>query len=186
MKFKFEKLGGGEYRAINKDNHQEHMIRWFIRRDLPEVVDIEELSYEDGCWSEDDFRSTLIRRSCVGMVSEKDKRVTGYIVYELYKRKLNILNLAVNPDDRRNAFATSLIEFLKFKNRKQKRKEINMDIRETNLPAQLFCRSQDFRAVNVLRGWYEDTGEDAYEMQCRLDKPQSLYVPANRISKYFA
>jgi len=42
-----------------------------------------------------------------------------------------------------------------------------LEIRETNLSAQLFFRALGFRAVSVLRDFYEDTPEDAYLMQYR-------------------
>jgi ribosomal-protein-alanine N-acetyltransferase len=37
-------------------------------------------------------------------------------------------------------------------------------VRETNLPAQLFFRSLGFRAISVLKDFYQDTTEDAYLM----------------------
>jgi ribosomal-protein-alanine N-acetyltransferase len=42
-----------------------------------------------------------------------------------------------------------------------------LEIRETNLPAQLFFRDIGFRAISLLRDFYEDTTEDAYLMQYR-------------------
>ena len=42
-----------------------------------------------------------------------------------------------------------------------------LEVRETNLAAQLFFRSLSFRAVNVLHDFYDDTTEDAYVMQYR-------------------
>lgn len=57
--------------------------------------------------------------------------------------------------------------------------------RESNLPAQQFFKDRDFSAVDVLRGHYDDTAEDAYLMQYSLDA-QSTYVPKNRISEYDA
>jgi ribosomal-protein-alanine N-acetyltransferase len=48
-----------------------------------------------------------------------------------------------------------------------RRSRIMLEIRETNLPAQLFFRTLGFRAVSVLRQFYEDTPEDAYLMQYR-------------------
>ncbi len=50
---------------------------------------------------------------------------------------------------------------------RQRRTRITLEVRETNLAAQLFFRTQGFRAVNVLRNYYEDTPEDAYLMQYR-------------------
>jgi ribosomal-protein-alanine N-acetyltransferase len=42
-----------------------------------------------------------------------------------------------------------------------------LEVRETNLDAQLFFRSMGFKAITVLHEFYEDTPEDAYLMQFR-------------------
>ena len=55
---------------------------------------------------------------------------------------------------------------------------------ETNLPAQLFFKSVGFRAVSVLRKFYEDTPEDAYLMQfCCEPQEADLILPMNRIDR---
>ena len=43
-------------------------------------------------------------------------------------------------------------------------------VRETNLTAQYFYRAQGFRATEVAREHFGDTGEDAYLMQYLLDE----------------
>jgi [ribosomal protein S18]-alanine N-acetyltransferase len=48
-----------------------------------------------------------------------------------------------------------------------RRSRVMLEVRETNLSAQLFFRTLGFRAVSVLRDYYEDTPEDAYVMQYR-------------------
>ena len=69
----------------------------------------------------------------------------------------------------------------------QRRKEIVLEVRETNLDAQMFFKNQDFRAVTVLRNHYDDTAEDAYYMLYRLASEKSLpFVPRNRISEFDA
>ena len=50
-----------------------------------------------------------------------------------------------------------------------------LEVRETNLAAQLFFRGQGFRAVSVLREFYDDTPEDAYLMQYRY-RPAEVEV----------
>jgi ribosomal-protein-alanine N-acetyltransferase len=59
-------------------------------------------------------------------------------------------------------------------------------VRETNLTAQLFFRSQGFKAVRVLRSYYEDSGEDAFLMQYRLadDTGEDVDDAVNRIAQY--
>ena len=51
----------------------------------------------------------------------------------------------------------------------QRRNRIVVEVRETNLAAQLFFRELGFRAVDILRDYYtSDTGkEDAYLMISR-------------------
>ena len=67
-----------------------------------------------------------------------------------------------------------------------RRTRITLEVRETNLAAQLFFRAQGFRAVRVLRGFYEDSGEDAFLMQYRFgdDTGDEIDEPVNRIAQY--
>ena len=141
-------------------------IRWMIRRDMPEVLDIENRSFEFS-WTEEDFIRCLRQRNCIGMVAEHDERVVGFMIYELHKNRLHILNFAVHSDFRRRGVATGMIRKLVGKLSPQRRNRILLEIRETNLAAQLFFREAGFRAISVLREFYEDTPEDAYLMQYR-------------------
>lgn len=141
-------------------------IRWMIRRDMPEVLEIEERSFEFA-WTEEDFIRCLRQRNCIGMVAEHDERVVGFMIYELHKNRLHILNFAVHPEFRRRGVAGSMIRKLIGKLSPQRRNRILLEIRETNLAAQLFFREAGFRAISVLREFYEDTPEDAYLMQYR-------------------
>ena len=62
-------------------------IRWMIRRDMPEVLDIESRSF-DGPWSEEDFMRSLRQRNCIGMVAEHDDCIVGFMIYELHKTRM--------------------------------------------------------------------------------------------------
>ncbi|MCC7087411.1 MAG: ribosomal protein S18-alanine N-acetyltransferase [Pirellulales bacterium] len=137
-----------------------------IRRDMADVLAIESDSFEFP-WCEDDFLRCLRQRNCIGMVAEQDDRVVGFMIYELHKSRLHILNFAVGARDRRSGVATEMVNKLIGKLSAQRRNRILLEIRETNLAAQLFFRSAGFKAVSVLRGFYEDTPEDAYLMQYR-------------------
>jgi [ribosomal protein S18]-alanine N-acetyltransferase len=58
-----------------------------------------------------------------------------------------------------------------------------LEVRETNLAAQLFFRENDFRAVSVLRSFYADTPEDAYLMQYRYRPERVAAQVGNRITR---
>ncbi|MDG2382005.1 MAG: ribosomal protein S18-alanine N-acetyltransferase [Pirellulaceae bacterium] len=158
-------------------------IRWMIRRDMPEILEIENRSFEFP-WSEEDFIRCLRQRNCIGMVAERDERIVGFMIYELHKTRLHVLNFAVHGDFRRKGVGGQMTHKLVGKLSHQRRTRILLEIRETNLDAQLFFRSCGFRAVSVLRDFYEDTTEDAYLMESRY-KPtlHEALQPVNRISR---
>ena len=157
-------------------------IRWMIRRDMAEVIAIENESFEFP-WSEDDFVRCLRQRNCIGMVAEMDDQVVGFMIYELHKNRLHILNFAVADRYRRMGIGTQMVAKLAGKLSDQRRNRILLEIRETNLPAQLFFRENGFRAVSVLHQFYEDTPEDAYLMQFRHASEMPDIIPFNRIAR---
>ncbi len=158
-------------------------IRWMIRRDMPEVLAIEAESFEFP-WLEEDFIRCLRQRNCIGMVAEHDEQVVGFMIYELGKTRIQVLNFATAAGFRRRGVGSQMVAKLIGKLSAQRRTRITLEVRETNLPAQLFFRANGFRAVSVLRNYYEDTPEDAYLMQYRFRlEPQAVFQPTNRIAR---
>lgn len=160
-------------------------IRWMIRRDMAEVLKIEQDSFEFH-WTEEDFLCCLRQRNCIGMVAEYENQVVGFMIYELFKSKLHVLNFAVTSAARRVGVGTQMVEKLVNKLSQQRRKQITLHVRETNLSAQLFFQRHAFRAVCVLRDHYKDSCEDAYVMQYSLQGSEfdEGYAPVNRIASY--
>jgi [ribosomal protein S18]-alanine N-acetyltransferase len=158
-------------------------IRWMIRRDMPEVLAIEHASFEFP-WCEEEFLRVLRQRNCIGMVAEYGERVVGFMIYELHKNKLHVLDFATHPEFRRQGVGHQMIGKLVGKLSSHRRTRISLYVRETNLASQLFYRVQGFRAVEVAREHYQDTGEDAFVMQYLFDE-SVLDEPmvTNRISK---
>ena len=157
-------------------------IRWMIRRDMPEVLAVEATSFEFP-WSEDDFIRCLRQRNCIGMVAEHEDRVVGFMIYELHKSRIHVLNFAVDEEYRRSGVGSQMIAKLSAKLSSQRRSRIILEVRETNLAAQLFFRENGFRAVSVLRSYYADTPEDAYLMQYRYRPERQPAVEPSRIRR---
>ena len=156
-------------------------LRWMIRRDMPEVLEIERGSFEFA-WIEEDFLNCMRQRNYIGMVAEHNERVVGFMIYELHKTKLRVLNFAVHPDCRRYGVGSQMVAKLVSKLSLKGRSRIVLEVRETNLPAQFFFRSLEFQATTVLRNFYEDSAEDAYLMHYRFSPPGDVAV--NRIAQY--
>jgi ribosomal-protein-alanine N-acetyltransferase len=160
-------------------------IRWMIRRDMPEVLQIETQAFEFA-WTEEDFLRCLRQRNCIGMVAEHGEKVVGFMIYELHKNKLHIMNFAVHPQWRRLGVGAQMVIKLISKLSSHRRTRVTLEVRETNLPAQLFFHRQDFRAVRVLRGFYGDSGEDAFLMEYRFGNavPEEMEETVNRIAQF--
>lgn len=154
-------------------------IRWMIRRDMPAVLAIETGSFEFP-WTEDEFIRCLRQRDCIGMVAERNEEVAGFMIYELHKTRIHVLSFAVRPTFRREGVGKAMIEKLVSKLAYQRRNRIVLEVRETNLDAQLFFRQLGFRATGVLKGFYEDTPEDAFLMQFRQPAEQAIELNANQ------
>ena len=151
--------------AIKEIKTQVH-IRWMIRGDTPAVLNIEAASFEYP-WSEEKLILTLRHREVIGMVAELANEVVGIMIYELHKNRLHLINFAVAPQARRQGVGSTMIEKLVSKLSHDRRNRIMLEVRESNLAALLFFKSQGFRAIKILRDYYEDTTEDAYLMQYR-------------------
>ncbi len=160
-------------------------IRWMIRRDMPEVLAIEHANFEYP-WCEEEFLRVLRQRNCIGMVAEHGERIVGFMIYELHRNKIHVLDFATHADYRRRGIGRQMISKLVGKLSTQRRNRIALYVRETNLSAQLFFRILGFRATEVVREHFVDTGEDAYSMHYHLDESMiEEERPTNRIAKQF-
>lgn len=157
-------------------------IRWMIRRDMPEVLRIEQSSFEFP-WAEEDFVRCLRQRNCIGMVAEYEEQVVGFMIYELDRDQLHVLNFAVRPDARRRGVGSQMVEKLAGKLSQQRRTRISLEVRETNLAAQVFFRNAGFKAISVLRDYYDDTTEDAYVMNFDFSTADESSSSVNRIAR---
>lgn len=149
-------------------------IRWMTRMGMPDVLEIEGLSFDDRAWTEEDFLRCLRQRNCIGMVAERGGyggKVAGFMIYEIHKSRLHIVNLAVHPQFRLAGVGRAMVDKLVSKLSSHRRNRITLEVHETNLPAQKFFRAVGFQATGVLRGFYEDDGADAYRMVRRVAVP---------------
>ena len=141
-------------------------VRWMIRRDMVQVLEIERESF-DFPWTEEDFIRCLRGRDCIGMVAEHKKQVLGFMIYELHRTRIELSSVAVADDMRRRSIGSRLIGKLTAKLDRKRRRRISTVVRETNLQAQLFFRERGFIATDIIRDFYDETSEDAFLMEYR-------------------
>lgn len=159
------------------------VIRWMLKEDLPNVLRIEQESFEFP-WTKSDFLSCTHQPQCIAVVAEVNGHVVGYMIYEMAQRHFHLLTLAVDPAWRRRGIGRALVERLINKLSPHRRHQIVLEVRETNLAAQLFFRNLGFRACEILHDFYSDTVEDAYLMVYDGPRP-AISQPRNRVARYF-
>ena len=177
---------------IPEDSSKPSYIRNMIREDLSKVLKIEKRSCDDynySPWFEEDFLRCLRQKNCIGMVAEQGEKVIGFMIYELHKTRLHILNFAVHPKYRRCGIGTQMVEKLVNEIfRKQPDpawqewnhlNRISINVRETGLDTRLFFHTVGFRGIGISREFYPDTGEDAYIMEYRFGE----LVEKNEVEK---
>jgi ribosomal-protein-alanine N-acetyltransferase len=177
-------MEGGSMSTVSTSQAQTRVhIRWMIRRDMPEVLGIEHTSFEFP-WCEEEFLRVLRQRNCIGMVAEYGERIVGFMIYELHRNRIHVLDFATHSEFRRHGVGRQMVSKLVGKLSSQRRNRIVICVRETNLAAQLFFRVVGFRAMEVIREHFQDTGEDAYGMLYHLDESTfDERAPTNRIAK---
>lgn len=119
--------------------------RWFIRRDISEIVEIErELGYEP--WNDSDIIAFTRERSSIGVIIEDAGKIVGYIFYYVDPKCIDIVRFGVRKDFSRMRAGTELIDRLK-----RKSKEIlTVSVPESLLDVQLFFKKMGFTAIKVI------------------------------------
>ncbi len=151
-------------------------VRWMIRRDMPQVLPIEVASFSPAsAWTEEYFLECLRDRPIIAMVAERGDTILGYVVYQLHDTRIELLNFAVHPAHRRQQVGSALMGKMLYKLCSHTRERLCVDVRESNDAAQLFFRSCGLIAVEIERGAYEDTGEDAYRFEIQAKACRHIF-----------
>ncbi len=145
-------------------------IRWMIRRDMDEVLEIERENNEES-WSEKDYIRCLRQRNCIGMVAEFDDTVVGAMIYELHKKQIHVLRFNVALKHHGKTVGVQLVNKLKGKLSSERRQKIVAEVPESNLEGLQFAKSQGFTG-KLIPDWFE--GEDAIQVSYRYQETATV------------
>jgi ribosomal-protein-alanine N-acetyltransferase len=137
-------------------------IRRLSYSDLPQVIAIERRSFPTP-WSLAMFVLELSKPSGVCLAATRDGSLIGYLVCSRYDKVWHIMNVAIDPDERRRGVATALITRL-FERIGDERAQYTLEVRCSNEPAIELYERFGFRSAGLRRRYYQDNGEDALIM----------------------
>jgi len=143
------------------------IIRDMGEDDLPAILDIEEISFSIP-WSKQDFLNEMYKKSALSKVAVFEGNIIGYICLNFRLQECHILNLAVQPDFRRQGVASVLMEEAMMELKKRGCVFMYLKVRVSNTGAQRFYELFGFKAEGIRKKYYDYPDEDALMMMKRL------------------
>ena len=140
-------------------------LRRLSLRDLNAIEEIERRAYKTP-WSRSMFASELAKPSsiCLGAFDAESGRLVGYLIISRYVDAWHVMNVAVEPAERRRGIATTLLERLFELTGGRSRRGYTLEVRVSNTGAIRLYERLGFRPRGVRRGYYTDNREDALIM----------------------
>jgi [ribosomal protein S18]-alanine N-acetyltransferase len=141
-------------------------VRRLTYADLPQVVAIERRAFTSP-WSLAMFVLELSKPSGICLAAEipgpaGEPELGGYLICSRYDTVWHVMNVAVDPTQRRRGIATALLRALL--NRIEDAAQLTLEVRRSNGGAITLYESFGFRSAGVRRRYYQDNGEDAIVM----------------------
>lgn len=129
--------------------------------DLPEVMEIEEQSYEFP-WTLGIF-SDCLDNQYAAVVYLQNKRILGYSVSQFIVDECHLLNLCVRQEARGQGLGEKMINYLTNQARQKDLGSIFLEVRISNTPAIHLYDKLGFNEIGLRRDYYPDSNgrEDA-------------------------
>jgi [ribosomal protein S18]-alanine N-acetyltransferase len=140
-------------------------IRRLTYADLPQVIALERRAFPTP-WSLAMFVLELSKPSGICLAAMRDGRLAGYLICSRYDRVWHIMNVAVDPDHRRQGLATALLNRLleRVADGGDTEARFTLEVRRSNAPALELYERFGFKVAGLRRRYYQDNGEDAFVM----------------------
>jgi ribosomal-protein-alanine N-acetyltransferase len=149
-------------------------IRKLELADIGEALKIEHQSFPTP-WSSAMFVLELSKSSSICLAATEDGVIIGYMIAARYAQIWHIMNVSVDPANRRGGIGTMLLTEL-FRMADGERTHYTLEVRVSNAGAIKMYERCGFRQAGVRPGYYADNREDALIMWRSTD---DNFVPPN-------
>ncbi len=118
-------------------------------------------------WAEIHFLETMNSNCQKTIVFEKEKQIVGFAVIQIVNGEAHLLNIMVDPENRRKGFGISMmIQFMEWA-RTQGVSSLTLDVDPNNEPASRLYQKLGFESLERKSGSYP-RGEDAVIMKRKI------------------
>lgn len=148
---------------------------------LKRILDIENRSFPTS-WSAAAFMQEIRNPITRLWTAVTDGRPMGYILYWVLDGEVDLLNLAVHPEQRRKGLGRILVNHMVEEAAMMKVESLWLEVRVSNYVAISLYREFGFERAGLRRNYYDDTDEDAIVMCLTLPK-RDTSTPASRTER---
>lgn len=143
--------------------------------DLDDVMKIESAAFASP-WSRQFFLEELQATLARSILCQGDGGPIGYVIYWELVGELDIHNVAVHPNHRRQGIARAMLNGVLEGATNRGCRRVTLEVRRSNDPAQALYRSLGFEICGLRKEYYSDNKEDAWIME------RTFQVPARESS----
>jgi ribosomal-protein-alanine N-acetyltransferase len=136
-------------------------IRPLAYSDLPAVAAIERRAFPTP-WSIAMFVLEMSKSTGLCLAATRSSKLVGYTVCSRYDSVWHVMNIAVEPELRREGIASALLAELYA--RAGDGAQFTLEVRRSNQGAIELYQRDGFRIAGLRRRYYQDNGEDALIM----------------------
>jgi ribosomal-protein-alanine N-acetyltransferase len=149
---------------------ERYRIRPASPADAPALSAIERRCFSDP-WSSAGFREAIAVPGGFGLIVERPGPViAGYLLGRQACSEGEVLNLAVDPPERRRGLGAALLrEGLEYLTR-QGVEQVFLEVRESNQAALRLYQSHGFRVVGMRSGYYRNPPENAVVLRRDIER----------------
>jgi ribosomal-protein-alanine N-acetyltransferase len=143
---------------ITAENQQSHLGR---------ILEIETLSFPTP-WSAGGFIQEIRNPAARLWAATMNEKLAGFVCYWMLDFEVNLLNLAVHPEERGKGVGRFLLNHMVEEAASREVETAWLEVRVSNAAANRLYRKFGFEKAGVRRKYYADTGEDAIVMCLHL------------------
>ncbi len=152
------------------ENNVELSVRKMRPEDVPAIASLEAECFSEP-WSEQAFLDALKQPEALMMTAiGMGNNPMGYCGIYLSADEGEITNVAVHPDYRKQGIADVILTEVLSEAWKRGAKNIYLEVRESNLPAQKLYEKHGFVSCGIRKKFYRKPTEHAIVMSCDLTR----------------
>lgn len=145
-------------------------IRKMKEADIDSLLEIERQSFPTP-WNGRMFRDQLdMEDIAVNLSLVEENSVIGYLTAWFVFDEIHLMSIAVAPDRRCRGYANRMLNAVIDMGKERGMCRMVLEVRVGNTVAHQFYEKRGFRLIGKRKGYYRETGEDAFVMELDFDE----------------